>query len=276
MSNLGSAKTSRYQIGTAELRVGPMSLANKLTQAHSVGLVDDAGVNNTKTYAKLEGGFPKKVVDQAPISVATTITATAREFSRRNIGILLGNGIMADSVDVANVVTASASVTAATLTSATGFAVNDLVVVFVADRPETASVAKISAIATNDLTFDSDLCLAMTYGSYISAGEVVRIFKAAEIAVGRNMAAQYFSVQMVQQDSQSGRPRIWNFWKASCSAGLDYGTNSSDYGSTKMEFEVLEPSAADYGSIGSALYGVRGLIPSFPMGMYVAGSDVTT
>ncbi len=276
MANLGSAKTSRYQIGTAELRVGPMTLANKLTQAHSVGLVDNATVNNTKTYAKLEGGFPKKTVDQAPISVATTVSATAREFSRRNIGILLGNGLLTDATDVASTITASTGATNATVVSAVGLAVNDLVVVFVADRPETASVAKISAIAVNVLTFDTDLCLALDYSTYITAAETVRIFKAAEIAVGRNMAAQYFAAQLVQQDSQSGRPRIWNFWKASCSAGLEYGTNSDDYGSTNMEFEILEPSAADYGSIGSALYGVRGLIPSYPMGMYVAGSDVVS
>jgi hypothetical protein len=32
---LGTPKTQKYKIGTAEVRVGPLSLAGKLTQSHS-------------------------------------------------------------------------------------------------------------------------------------------------------------------------------------------------------------------------------------------------
>lgn len=273
--NLGSAQTNRYQIGTAELRVGPMTLANKLLQSHSIGIVDDVSVNVQKEYAQIEAGFPRKRVDQAPIRVTTTVTATFREYSRRNFGILMGNGLLSAVTDVKTTMSANGSATTATVVSATGFAVNDLVCVYVADRPETVSIAKIATAATS-MVFDTDLCLAMDYASYITAGETVHVFKAAEIAVGKNLAAQYFTVQVVQQDSQSGRPRVWNFWKASCSSGLDYTTNAEDYGSSEMALEILEPAASDYSDIGTPLYGVRGLIPTFPMGIFVGGSDVPT
>lgn len=275
MANLGSAKTNRYQIGVAEIRVGALTLANKLIQANSIGIVDDVAINDAREYAKIKAGFPAKVVDQAATTETVTVTGKLREFSRRNLGILLGQGLLSDVTDVKTTMTANASSTAATIASAVGFTANDLVCVYVANKPDTVSVAKMTTAATSAV-FDTDLCLALDYAPYIAAGETVHVFKAAEIAIGKGLAVQYFTLQVVQVDSQSGRPRVWNFWKANCGSGMTMGANVTDYASSDLSLEILEPSQADYGSVGSPLYGVRGLIPSFPMGIYVAGSDVPT
>ena len=39
---LGSARTNKFPIGTAELRVGPLTAAGNLMDVHSVGLIDQA------------------------------------------------------------------------------------------------------------------------------------------------------------------------------------------------------------------------------------------
>lgn len=274
MANLGSAKTNRYKIGTAELRVGPLTSANKLTQAHSVGIVDDVVASVKRTYAKIYAGYPKKVVDQSCISEESMVSGTLREFSRRNLGILLGKGLLADATDVSSNMTVYTAAVTATLASAASFAANDIVCAFVVGSPETATVAKIASIATNVLTFDSDICLATDFTAAIAAGSTVKVFKAAELAVGLSQVTQYFSCSIVKVDSQSGRPEVWNFWKCTCSSGLEVGSNASDYSSTKLELEVLEPSAADYATVSQGVYHLRNILPAYPVGMIVAGSDV--
>ena len=72
---LGSPITNKFNIGTAELRVGPMSSANKLLEAHSVGLIDSVSLNVDQEAAQLEGGFPRKLVDTAIIRQSSSITA---------------------------------------------------------------------------------------------------------------------------------------------------------------------------------------------------------
>lgn len=97
MAILGGAVTNKFVIGNFELRVGPQEMAGKLTSAHSVGVIDRFAVRDQQQSADLMGLFPQELIDTDVVSQTTQLTATLREFSPRNLNILLGNGLAADN-----------------------------------------------------------------------------------------------------------------------------------------------------------------------------------
>jgi hypothetical protein len=97
MAILGGAVTNKFVIGNFELRVGPQNMAGKLTSAHSVGVIDRFAVRSQQQSADLMGLFPQELIDTDVVSQTTQLTATLREFSPRNMNILLGNGLVKDN-----------------------------------------------------------------------------------------------------------------------------------------------------------------------------------
>lgn len=266
---LGQAKTRKFNIGTAELRVGPLTKAMRLTQADSVGLVDKVSINVTQTKADLEGMFPKQIVDSAIIDQKAEITGTLREYSRANLNILLGNDI--ESVvptDVATTTTASAAVAATTLTvtSAAGIAANDILMVWNPGEPENVNILKVDSVAGLDITLDTDTPVVAA----IASG--ANVVAARPVSIGSVSRTNYFSCMIVQKQNSSGRPFVFNFWKVSNAAGMDYATDASAFASTDMKLTCLTPVALDY-AMGQPLAHLAGIIPDHPMGMMVSGAD---
>lgn len=276
--SLGQARTNRFNIGTAELRVGPLSAAGKLTQAHSVGLIDEAKVSYSRDVAQLKGGFPKKLVDETPIAETTTITATLREYSQKNLDILLNQGDIATITDVnsncTTALTGGAATPTITVASGTGFADNDTVVAYVVGRPELVFVGKLLDVATNDLDLSAmDSSLYTEINALIAAGSVVKVFRAVVSAVGNLATTAYYAVSLIQRDLKTGRPIVFNFWKVTAKGGMDYSTNATDYNSTALSLEVLEPAAADYAT-GAPLAHLATVIPTAPMWQLLNSADV--
>ena len=270
MANLGSAVTNKFSIGTAELRIGPVSLAGQLTQAHSVGLIDVATVSVSQNSVDLLGGFPQKIIDTAVVSQESSLAATAREYSKRNIDILLGNAAAVLTTQAAtdrSLVVSSSGAAEITVTGADGanFAIGDILVVHSQTNPEDVSVVRIDGITVDSLALDAGTPLTFTP----VAGDF--IFQAEPSAVGDVNQTNYFAVSLVQTQ-RNGDPAVWNFWKAAVSAGMEYGTSAEDFGSTEIAIKLLEPSAADYAA-GGDLNHLANIIPSHPTGMFVAGAD---
>lgn len=278
--SLGQARTNRFQIGTAELRVGPLTAAAKLTQAHSVGLIDQAGVNYGREVAQLMGGFPKKLVDETPISETTTITGTLREYSRRNLGILLGQGLLTSLPDVkysaTGIMTGGTGATPVVpLASTADFASNTgFAMIYIVGQPELVAWAAVGTVVLNTSValgpMDLDLFTAMN--TAVSNGATLRIVKAQVLDIGNTTQTQYYAVSLVQKNLKTGRPMIYDFWKASVQGGLDYGTNADDYASSELTLNVLEPSAADY-AVGGDLYHLAAIIPTCPMWRIIDSAD---
>ena len=271
---LGQAKTTKFSIGTAELRVGPLNMANKLTQAHSVGLVDAVTVTVNQETVDLEGGFPKKVVTTAVVSQKAELKATLREYSRRNMRILLGDGLAgSEPVDISTQLTTGASIGAVSISvtagSTTGLAVGGLIVIYQAASPENVTVAKIATLTpgTPDVIgLDTDTPLLHAYAT----GD--KVFAANQIAVGAITQTNYFSAMVIQRENSSGRPVVFSFWKAAISSGMEYGTNASDFASTELNLKILEPSACEY-DVGGELVHLADIIPTHPSGMFIGGAD---
>lgn len=267
---LGSPVTSSYQIGTAELRIGPLNKAGMLTQAHSVGLVDSVSINVAQESAELMGGFPQTLVDTAIISQSMTITGTLREFSRRNICTLLGEGVNETTVEPkVTTLAAEAAKDGVEITVAAGdgakFSVGELIVIYPNHSPELLSICKIRAIKGDAISLVPNLPLLFNY----SAG--ARIYSHEPVAIGAVSKTNYMSVQVIQKDNATGAPKIFQAWKASVSSGMDYSTSTTDFGSTELTLNCLQPAASEFAG-GGPLDHLASIISSYPTGMFVPGA----
>lgn len=275
MAQLGSARTRQWNLGVAEVRLTPLTSSGKALQSHSVGLIDNAVVEVAQESIRLEAGFPRKLVDTAIVSQSSNIRCTLREYSRRNLQVLLGEGVSSSTpTDVATTISGS-SVIAAGATSvpvvlATGITAGVTVVIFERGKPETLSVVVVASVASNTLTLDTK---TPTLVAYDPGAGPVDVFVAHPIAIGAVSETRYFGVQLIQRNPVNGRPRVFDFWKAAISSGMNFETSSQDYGSTELAIEVLEPAADEYAS-GKPLEHLSGIIPVYPAGRMSFGADV--
>lgn len=275
MAKLGSPKTTKFSIGTAEVRIGPMSLANKLTQAHSIGLLDNVTVEIAQESVDLLGGFPQVAVDTAVISQNSSMTATLREYSQRNLNVMMGEAVATGyTADVASelVTTETTGSTDFDVTAATGsnFAAGDILVVYPDGVPEEVSVVRVASVLVDAITLDTGTPLLHNYDGVT---DTIHVFKAAPIAVGAIQETNYMAVQVIQIQRGTARPVGFNFWKAAINSGLTMANNPQDFASTEFSLKMLEPAASEYGAGGDLLH-LANIIPTNPVGMYFGGGDV--
>ena len=276
MAQLGAPITNKFLIGTAELRLGLLSEANALLQSHSVGLIDQATYTIEQENVDLEGVFPKRVVDTAIVRQAATISATMREYSRRNLRIALGDGLAGTApTDVASTINPSADVTAGstsvTVVASAGMAADDIVVIYPEGRPQDVSVLQIESIATETLTFKTGQVTAVDYNANTEPGTVFHVYLAAQVPIGAVTKTNYFSAMLIQQDNSSGRPNTVSFWKCATAGSMEVATNSDDFASNELELKVLEPAASEYGA-GGDLEHIAGIIATNPSGLLAMGA----
>lgn len=266
--SLGSPVSNKFMIGTAELRIGPLNQAMKLLQSHSVGLVDSVSVTIGQESVDLEGGFPKQLMDSAIVRQTAEVSAVLREYSRRNLKVAIGDGISTAATDVATTVGtgASAAATSLTVASGTGISANDLVVAYKPGAPETVQILRVQSVATNTLTLDTSTPLLFD----LAIGDPV--FVAKQVAIGAVSQTNYMAASVVQKENSTGRPMVWNFWKASISGNLEYATNADDFASTTLTLKCLQPAAAEYG-VGANLAHLANVIPSHPTGFLALGGS---
>jgi len=272
MAKLGSAQTQKFSIGTAEVRVGPLSAAGRLTQANSIGLVDSATVEVTQTSVDLKGGFPQQIVDTAVTEQTSTMTATLREYSRRNLQIMLGEGLDAGAApsDVASEIVTDVIIdgTSVDVTASDGllFTIGDIVVMYPEGKPEDVCVDRITTISTDTLTLENGVAVALN-----GTTETVHIFVANAIAVGGVTQTNYFAVSLVQSENSTGRPVGFNFWKAALGGSMTFATNATDFASNDLALKILQPAVTEYTT--GDLSHLANVIPSNPTGMYMGGAD---
>lgn len=272
---LGTPKTRQFRIGTFEVRIGPMSKAGKLDPSHSIGLVDQVTLNIEQTSVDLMGGFPQRIVDTALTSQAANISATLREYSRRNMNVLLGNAVQDyDSTDVKSVVDTTSALAAedTSVSVATGegsnFTEGDIVVIFEVGKPESVTVSRIASIAADTLTLETDLGLVVGFAQ----NSIVHIHKAPAVAIGGLSTVNYFAVQLLQVERGTSRPMGFNFWKAAIGGNISVGATPTEFASTEMSLKLLEPAASEYAP-GADLEHLADIIPTYPIGMMFTSSD---
>ena len=268
---LGSPVTNKFSIGTAELRIGPLTAANSLLGTHSIGLIDSASLNVEQEAAELEGGFPRKLVDTAIIRQTASITATLREYSRKNILTMLGEGAGISTADFGTVFDAQ-NVVGTSVTVPTGegtnFTAGDIITIYRAGAPEDVSICLVASVATDVLTLDTGTPTLVQY----EIGDL--IFTSKAVPVGAVSQTNYFAVSLIQKENSTGRPVVWSFWKGAIASGLSMESSAEDFASTDIEINLLEPSATEYGAGGDLVH-LNNIIPNNPVGFFAGGGDTT-
>jgi len=271
MANLGSAQTNKFSIGTAELRIGPLASAGNLEQAHSVGVIDNATIEVSQNSVDLLGGFPQKIIDTSVVSQESSMTATLREYSKRNIDFMLGNPVASYITAVAtdSVTLDAADVAGTTLQlpvgEGTNWALDDYFVLHSVTDPALVNFCRVVSVVTDELTLDAGT--PTTFAPAIGD----KLFRAEQSPVGNISATNYFAATLIQTQ-RNARPGVFSFWKAAISGGMSYGTNAEDFASTELSLKLLEPSAADYAA-GGALNHLANVIPTHPTGLFAQGAD---
>jgi len=277
MAKLGSAITPKFDIGTAEMRLGQLTQANLLTQSESIGLIDDATYTINQTSVDLMGGFPKTVVDTAVTEQTATINATMREYSRRNLRIMLGDGLegttpsqVLSTLDTAADLAAGANVVNVNTGDGALFTPDDVVIIYPEGRPQDVSVLQILSVGTDALTMKTGHVTAVDYNALTETGTVFHIYVAYQIPIGNITKTNYFSVMLIQQENSSGQPKVVSFWKGAIGGSMEVATGADDFASSAMEIKLLQPVVGDYAT-GAPLENMADLINLHPTGMLLNG-----
>lgn len=275
MAKLGSAVSNEFSIGTAELRAGPLTEAGKLPQSRSIGLIDNVTISSSNTSVDLKGLFPQVIVDTAVVEQIGSVKAASREFSRRNLNLMLGNAVEATNpTDVATTLTADVAAAGLVfaVASVAGLAVDDVVLIYPEGRPEDITVTQIESIAALNVTVKTGLGAVVAYPAATDSTRDYHFIKGHAIAVGNVTKTNYFSISTIQQKNSTGRPVNWIFWKVANSGSMEQNSSATDYATLNMEFKVLAPSLTDIG-VGGDLNNVADFVTAYPSGMRVAGAD---
>lgn len=277
MPKLGDAQTSRFVITPAEFRIGPMSEANQLLPSNSVGLLASATVTFNVESVDLEGGLPKVLYDTAVTSQPGTIAAEMREYSARNISLLLGYTPQTYKADRKANLASDAIAGATTIDVGVGegaqYIPGDLIGIYPAEPQDVANISYclVASVLVDAITLDADTPTLFAYDGTTSPAKV---FAADPIPVGAVTSTNYFASQVLGT-RRDGQPMGFIFWKCAISSGLEMAFSSDDFGTTPGEFKILQPSASDFGT-GGPLEHVAALIANNPLGMYVGGGDLSS
>lgn len=306
---LGSAQSTNFQIGAAELRIGSLSNAGKLTQADSVGLLQNASVNYSQQMAELKGGLPLQVIDSVVTEEAITVTASAYEFTRKNINAMVGNGVAATTTAnfsfsakaVVNTgsttstlvigsleVFGTSSVAVPTSTTAPDlFKVGGLYGVYVKDKPEELKIIRIGTPTTATgtgatlaitLSLDSTLGVNLNAGTYGIAASAtpatpvtdIVIYNLEPISVGGNSNTNYITLDIISKNHTTNLVHGYRFWKAAIQGGLDFSFSNDNYATMPITFKILQPAASEVASSGKLLH-MANVISTHPTGFYWSG-----
>lgn len=277
MAKLGSAITPKFDIGVAEMRLGPLTKANLLQQSDSIGLIDDATYTVNQTSVDLLGGFPKTVVDTAVTEQTATINATMREYSRRNLRIMLGDGLagtapteIKSTLDATADLSAGANVVNVNTGDGSLFSPDDVVIIYPEGRPQDVSVLQVLSVAVDALTMKTGHVTAADYNALTETGTVFNIYVAHQVAIGNITRTNYFSVMLIQQENSTGQPKVVSFWKGAIGGSMEVATGADDFASSAMEIKLLQPTVTDVGT-GSDLENMADLINLHPTGMFLNG-----
>lgn len=290
---IGSPKTKKGMIGNFELRIGPLSKAGLLTSDHSVGAIDSVKLNVQLDTVDLLGGFPQNPIDTAITKAVSSFSATLRELSRRNLNVMLGNGL-ADydvaSTDVVGFVdtTSALAVGATAITMQSAFAgtlsIGDIVTIYDTNNPTTVSVSRVATFTAKagatpaSLTLDANTPLVAPTGSTnaFAAGSSVKLYKAMTVAGGAiTSVPNYFSAQLLRLDRATGRAVGYNFWKCAISSGLDLSASVTEFSSFDLQVKVLIPAAVEYAA-GGTMPHLASIIPTYPAFLGFDTSDAAT
>lgn len=249
----GEAKTSAFMLGTATVMIGAQSeLFTLAPDTHSIGLVKNFTMTAEPGYTDLTQGVKNQIV----YSVMTSNTVRAQmevyEYTSKNISYALGlNGGALSAATTATTMSAGAAANAAsiTVTSAAGLAVGDYIQIQEGTDDKTF-FRKINAIATNTVTLNANLPVA------IASGSAVRKVNAVDI--GSKTDQPFLSAKIVGSLADGTEIGIL-IPKVRITNGFTLGFVTDNYGNLPFEFTVYDlvstdPNYSEFNGVQARLF----------------------
>lgn len=245
--NFGTALGDGFVLNEATLMIGAMGSALDLTEEeHSLGLFKNCVVANDKTYQSLTQGTTQDVVAQQLTGDNWTISGNGYEYNPRTIMYALGQqGYTADPtaprvrVDVS--APAAVGESEITVTSATGIAVGDWVILSNKTGNNNGLAYKVAALASNVLTLDRALVAAVAVGDELVKSTLIDT-RNAETCSG----VAYYSAKIVSADINCN-PIILVIPKLQITSGLNLAFGSADYASMALQATAMALTRKDAG-----------------------------
>lgn len=254
----GLANTNRFMLGAATLLIGPQADLFNLTRAtHSVGLIKNFALTAEPTYTDLSQGVKNTVVYSVMTGHTARAAAELYEFTTKNIAYVaqLNGAALTPATNIET--TLSAAVTGSTgspaatfsVTSATGLAINDWVLIQDPTTPDDAVIRKITTIATNTITPNPNIQRNLANGS------TVRRVNFTEVA---SKVEQPFFSAMVHGILANGDEISIALPKVRITNGLNLSFQTNDYGNMPIELGIYDlvptdPHFAQFGYTPAAI-----------------------
>ena len=272
---LGSAVTNMLSAGAGEIRVGALEDAGNLTQANSIGGLQDGEFTVTTTQATAKAGSPLRIVGLANVEQTYTLKGTTLEKSYANLNIAVGNGYALSPTDVSTTMTADelAGSVAVEVASAAGITAGAVLTFYPEGRPELTSIGLVASVASNTVTLNANTPLLYDMPAATDTSTVYRVFVSAPVAGGKLTSKVHTFSASWLRESASGRPIEYVFWKVAAKGNFTDTGSPTEFAKLPLEFDILTPSAKDV-AVGGPLHHVAALIAKYPTYMIASGADI--
>lgn len=260
MAAPASAMTSQFLLSAGTIMVGPSAKVFELDPAtHSVGLVKAVQIQNDPQFVEMTQGIDAQVVFSVNTSNQTRVSADVQELTAKNMAYAAGLDAATGYAPLSVETTLSAAITtggaSVALTSATGIASGDWIVLYETGGSDRLHAAKVASVASNTVTLAAGYTLPTTGPNAAWAVATTSVIKVNNIPLGTTIQRPTFGVKIVGIMPATGEPVTLIFPKVRITKGLAFAFNTDQFTSMPYEFTpyALLPSDPYYADFGSGL-----------------------
>lgn len=236
----GEAKTNQFMLGTATVMIGPQADVFDLRSAnHAIGLVKNFSITAEPQFTELRQGVQNSLVSAVLTQNTVRASMEVYEYTARNLGYALNlNGDDYATMTEAGTLDSETAADSAVLALGTGegasFSAGDYVVIDGGN--ELIFTRKILSIATDSLTVDINLPVAIPVGS------TVRRVNAMDI--GSRAEPEYYSMKIVGQFAD-GTDCVLLLPKVRITGGFTLQFQTDNFGNLPFEVACYDKVSTD-------------------------------
>jgi len=245
--DLGTAKTTNFMLSTAEVRIGAVGELFNLTSDDSIGLVKNVAITGEMETTDLGQGIQNRSVFSVITSATLNVATEVYEYTAKNLayGLGLSAGALTANVetDTTAAVTGDGSVVVIPVTSETGFAADDYILVA---TNKGIMANRVASTAAAELTVTH----AVPTGVVLASG--ASVVRATALDLG-DPADIYYSCAVIGKLADGGDV-VFYFPKVKIVRGFNVQFGTSDYGNMPFEIQPysLVDADADFAEFGCA------------------------
>jgi len=246
LKDLGTAKTEKFMLSTAEVRIGAVGELQTLNSDDSIGLVKNVTITGEMEATTLGQGVQNRSVYSIITSSTLNVSTEVYEYTAQNLAYGLGlSGAVSDPVattaDAA--VTGDDSVVAISVASETGITAGDYVLI---ETNKGVMNNLVASVAAGEVTVTTPIPTGVT----IANGAAVVGVNDLDLGDPEDI---YYSAAIVGK-LVDGTDVMFNFPKVKIIRGFNVQFGTSDYGNMPFEMEPysLVTSDSDFAEYGCA------------------------